>query len=194
MSRRLPPRNYGYRIKTPFLYTMSYIMLILLSGYALGIKIPDAIDGIPTGLSMLTLRTADPVGKYIEPPHSNDLGGAPGATITGFASVGPSPDNLRISPEGAIETIFEKAQDQEMMIEDIQIVNSRTGYPCKSVLYPQHTAADEMSFPVSAQGCDTSPLTSGHGILRYNVTMEYGIIIGQVRVHDKAMGQISVWT
>lgn len=205
MTRKpLNDTPYALSSRPPLVYTLSYIIVILLAGYALGVRVANPLGAIPTGYAVLSPTLADyndsrksaalevinSVRKAASPPEYRDK---PRVTVNGFSMLPPVAAAIRFDAGGVLDAGFLKTMPTGVEIKDVTVVNAVTGVECRNIEYDSVLASSQDSFTVHATGCDTRTTVDDGGVLTYNVTMEYDVAFGSVSATHKNTGQIHVW-
>jgi hypothetical protein len=191
--------RYSSNVETPLAYHLSFILLVLLLGYALGITLINPVDFTPIGYAASYHVPQNPkvgenptavafVHQAMEasaPPAYRDAGRI---TTSGFTGAQPLPGAIRLGEDGSLDVKFMRLLPLAVDSLDVAVVNSFTGVRCLS----SKTGASDIQdlFTVSARGCDTTVPAGAGGILTYNVTMSYTMDVGSVVSAGVNAGQI----
>jgi hypothetical protein len=199
-----PKHVTGCNVRTPITFHLTYLTLLILAGYSLGVKIVTPFGDTPTGFAVdsnawggydtINMTNVDAlligVRNSASPIGYQDV---PRVTSTGFQVMLPLTGTTKVTKEGTFSLKFLKPLPAEIEIPSIEIINSRTGSKCQKVSYDACLPKDQDSFIVNAEGCDTRTASQDHGVLSYSIVMKYTIKLGSVTSTKVNSGQIRIW-
>jgi hypothetical protein len=180
------------RIPTPWHYHLSYLFVLLLVGFALGVKSPIDVSALPmTGYaissensndSSVMLELISNVRDKISPAGSNH------AVIEGFNGIKPL--NAQLDQDGILYIELVKATPLSANLRMVEITNTNSDESCTIVKVPDKISKDISKFNIEARGCD---LTSKNNILDFDVEIGYDLSYGSFNPEKTSKGKIKIW-
>jgi len=191
MEARNPTRAYGSYYKTPIVYPLLFILLIMFAAFELNLSLPQDALKPPTGFATAEAGIHDDAALNTLVAQETLPEDAPVITSKGFSLLKPVTKASKYASDGTLGIMFLKTMPSELRIAGVKVTNNATGKGCLTVENPKVISQSCETFYIEAASCDTTP--TRNMILEYDVAIYYDTAFGPFDIPCKSSGRLSVW-